>query len=238
MALSTLTSVKTTGGISLADTSQDTALTAALAAAGTAVKSYTKRWLESKSYTWYLSGLGRQELVLPERPVTAIAGVWLDPEGYFGRRDGAFASDTELTDGEDYVLQWDEPQGSASRSGLLLRIGGGVTSAVCYPFTQSGEPGSTLSARLLPSWPRGFGNIKVQATAGYTSIPEDLARACDLLSLWLWQTGPDAGIVPQSESYEEYSVSRALTALYTPQLAPEIGTIAGLLSRYREIVLR
>lgn len=233
MALSDLTALKIALGIAASNTSRDNVLEQALNAADRAIKSYCKRALEYASYTWYLNGSGMPELVLPQRPVVSITSVNLDSRGFFGRGVDAFASDTLLTEGVDYVLKYDDPEGGRSQSGILLRISGGAHPNDSY-FWPAQQPQGTLTARVSPYWPRGIGNVKILAVAGYQTVPEDLAAACHMLAVWLWKNIPRGGVPLGSERFEEYGYSLAVNALRTGTGGPEIGTIRGLLAPYKE----
>jgi hypothetical protein len=160
---------------------------------------------------------------------------WIDPAGYFGfGNNGPFPASTQLTHGTDYVLRIDTTETTpTSKSAVLIRLGGGPFGS--YPFFW-GEGGlrrsrGTLTAQPLPSWPAGFGNIKVIYTPGYATIPDDLAMACNQLAIWGWENIPTGGLTLTSEGYEGYS--RSLSGSLGS--APDLGTTRQILSRFREI---
>ena len=88
----------------------DDKLTTMLRGAEDAVRAHCGRDLtdgfESKSRTYYppMAELGTTRIALPERPVTAVTSVHIDATGYFGVPSGAFSSDTEQTNGTQYVI--------------------------------------------------------------------------------------------------------------------------------------
>jgi len=83
---------------------------------------------------------GQQELQLGRLPVRTIHSLYEDTSGYFGKKTGAFAAATELTEGDDFVAEY-HLDGYAP-SGLLHRING--------------------------SWSTTPGSIKIDVTCGYS----------------------------------------------------------------------
>ena len=133
--------------------------------------------------------------------------------------------------GNNFALVVDGEQ--KSNRGLLRRVGGfGPWSGFMgtYPLGL-GSGGGKLSSYRLPCWSRGYGNIKVQYSAGYheDSIPADLQFAATTLSAFMLSTQPK-GLPLQSESLGAYSYS-----VLTGSEVPEIGTVRGILTRYREV---
>lgn len=52
-------------------------------------------------------------------------------------------------------------------------------------------------ARACP-WPEGAGNFRVQYTAGYTTVPEDVQEACaELVASWFQQRGRDLSLASE-----------------------------------------
>jgi hypothetical protein len=241
MALSTIAAVKTLLGIG--NTDQDALLTQLLTAADAAVKTYIRRgkartafanWPETGADTAFLSGHGKQDLILPYWPVTAVASVYLDPTGYFGDGSGAFAAGTLLSAGSDYVLVRDD--GSASVSGRLRKLSGPGSMVFddhgWWPPSGSSGP-LALNGYTKPVWTAGAGNIKVTFTAGYASVPADLADAVNQLCVFRYANRKSAGPM-QSEGLGDYHYALASQSLGT---APELGTMRQLLARYREICI-
>src|SRR4051812_33662528 len=121
MALTTLDQIKSY--LNVADSSQDTWLANLQGAAEAIVRRYTQKDFDSKSYVDFLSGNNTQRLTLRQTPVTALASVHLDSDGRFGKGPApVFDSTSLLTDGVDYVLDWDRASGTQSKSGILFRI--------------------------------------------------------------------------------------------------------------------
>ncbi len=65
-------------------------------------------------------------LAVPEIPLRSITTLYHDRGAYAGDQSGDFDSDTELTAGTDYYVDWDENTGSSTsicRSGHVVLIG-------------------------------------------------------------------------------------------------------------------
>lgn len=97
---------------------------------------------------------------------------------------------------------------------------------------EASEDNSGLLVALGGEWPRGMGNIKVVYTAGYATMPLDLELAANQL-VALVRSGTDKGGPLQSETIGKYAYT--LLAGHVPGVAPEIGTIRGILNGYREV---
>lgn len=173
--------------------------------------------MSAQSRTEYYTGQGTQKLVLKSRPVytTPTIQVFLDTNGFFGSTSGAFGSTRELTYGEDFALQIDQPDGT-SRSAILYRI------RDVWPMQAARQVGY-LSTFALPT----YGAIKVIYTAGYTvdNLPPVFRLAVNLLIANMRNIFPlGAGIT--SESYEGRSLAFAnenrayLLSLVRPILLP------------------
>lgn len=190
------------------------------------IETYCKRTFAQATYTEYYSGRNEEKLVLRQRPVTAVLNVWEDPTGYFGQASGAFASTTLLVNATDYVLDYDDgvPQ---SNSGLLIRLRGAFAN-LAWPYWPIAQAGSfrPLSASPLPRWFWGRGNIKVQYTAGYATIPSDLQSAANMLVAWMIENVPQGNEI-SSESMGAYS--------YSISTSPALGGVRQILSRYKEL---
>lgn len=244
MALTSLASVKLL--LSITDASQDALVTACVDAAQAAVKNYIRRgkatqafssWPESGTDTEYYSGQDNAALVLRYYPVTSLASIYLDDDGYFGQGTDPFPSSTLLTAGSDYAIVLDD--GAGSVSGRVLRLGGigsGGTGGE-YGWWPPGWGFTTpmgslaMSGRRPAVWPAGKGNLKVTYTAGFTTIPSDLSYATAQLAVWLWRAAPHGGQTATSESFLDANYSLAAI-----QSVPDLGTIRQLLSKYRDVV--
>jgi hypothetical protein len=213
-------------------------LQAALDAADEAIRRYTMRNVldEQTIATLYLSGNGIEDLILPHYPVTSIDAVYLDSNGYFGKRAGAFPASSQILEGTDWVIVQDgDGTGPASKGGLLRRIAGGSGSVTSLSLLDGSGWGwgswgrGRLAARQAPFWYRGYGNVKItNLKAGFNPVPADLSQACNELACWFLKYTVTGGRVLTSESLAGYSY--ALAGL---QNRPELGETRSLLARYR-----
>jgi len=117
--LATRASLKLYLGIDASDTSQDDLLDALIDYASERIESHCGRKFASEALTEYLDGTGTSRLVLSRRPVTALTGVYEDPDRVFG-------ADTEI-DSADLVLHpekgiVDRPGGVFARGRRNLKI--------------------------------------------------------------------------------------------------------------------
>ena len=152
-----------------------------------------------RSRTEYYNGTGTQKLPLKSRPVftTPTIQCWVDRYGFYGQTDDSFESEeSELTYGNEFVLQVDQDDGT-SRSGILLRR----NRFWLKRFVR--EPGY-----LSPYVDDPHGNVKVTYTAGYDldNLPMVLRAATIKLVAsirYLFPLGMELG----SESYQERSIS-------------------------------
>ena len=215
MALTTLADLKTYLGIT--DTSEDDLLNLLIADADAAILGYLDRAIEQASLTEYYSGDGTTNLLLQQRPVTTITSVHVDAAGYAGQGSGAFDSTTEWTAGTDFYAQ--SVVENESNTGNIIAIKGPGT------FTADHQP------MTWGEWPRGTGNIKVVYTAGYSTVPSDLAAACRILVAWM-RSSRENGMPVKSEKLGSYSYT-----LLEDTGIPELATIRGLCNRYRNMVL-
>lgn len=169
--------------------------------------------------TEYYGGEGNANLILRQWPASNPT-VWEDEMGYFGRGTNAFASVTQLTEGINYVLRYDQTGGGASNSGILERLNG------VWPGGRTRDSWS-LAAYPVP----GRGNIKVRYTVGWDAAPGDLSLAA-LLALARIRNSRAYGEALAQERYEDYSYQLAKPMQQNPNgfLGGEIGAI---LARYR-----
>lgn len=217
MALTTLAQIKAFQGIT--GTASDAQLSALLLAADPILKAYLGRDIESTSYTQFYSGTNTKHLVLRQRPVTAVTNVWVDNNGNFGSGTG-FDSTTLLTAGTDYALQYDQDS-TTSRSGILVRINTTWPEVFLnYTF-----------GRLVRETGPALGNIKVQYTAGYTTIPMDLQYAVSMIVAYMKRTAASAANL-SAERIGEYSYE-IMPGRWLHGIA-ELSTAFQILSRYKE----
>lgn len=191
------------------------------------IQDYTKQKLEQDTYTEYYSGNNQRDLVLRQIPVQEIINLWFDVNGLYGDGPNAFPSSSLLTLGTQYVLVKDSG-GVESFRGIARRIGGTTGGWLGYYPTNyySGK----LAATRLPVWPFGEGNIKVEYTAGFASIPESIQAAVVMLVAWFVRSMPLGGPL-SSENLGSYSYSMGSGLIGT---APEMGTVRQMLGPYRD----
>lgn len=227
MALCTLADVKIP--LNITGSALDTQLQFCLDSADKAIKDYLHRNIESATYTHYFDGPGHMDLLLRERPVTSITSVFIDRTGYYGQGQNAFAANTQLTSGVDYMLVKDSREGDWSDSGILRRCYGGSASQWGFAFQ------GTLMTGFRPiSWPRGLGNIKVVYVAGYATVPTPLRTACAFYAGYLYRTGEKQGEQFLEERLAEYSYELMnSTANYKKH--PELGRMRQMLARYKDV---
>jgi hypothetical protein len=219
MSLASVSDAKDELGIAAAITTYDARLARLLDQASAAIESYCKRTFAAASRFEYYSGDDSQVLILRNTPVQSIANLWLDSTGYFGDGASAFASATLLVAGTDYALARDNASDDeTSRSGIVRRLNG------TWPAIQEQQAGMITRTRGA-----GHGNIKVEYTSGYGTIPGDVSLAC--LTMVRDIFGGHVGM--QQESYEDYSYTRLAAA----EQAKMIGSVASLLAPHKKWVL-
>lgn len=124
----------------------------------------------NEAYFRYESSAITDELQVQHIPIRSVSSLYVDYDGRFGKRSGAFASDTLKTEGEDYWPRYDI-QDSA---GNLLCRDGIILSTGRWPTT----PGSvkiTYVAGYSASEFTGLGYI-VDATPIYEAVINEAAR--------------------------------------------------------------
>jgi len=118
---------------------------------------------ESQAYWERESGRSGVELQVQHLPIRSISAIYVDVDGRFGQKSGAFASGTQKTAGTDYWMTYD---GNDS--------------------TGTGYCGDGI-IRSFGIWPTEPGSIKIVYTAGYT--PEELRGQDDILDASpIWST--------------------------------------------------
>jgi hypothetical protein len=147
MALFNLTELKSY--LAITGTDEDDQLQFIVDGVNQAAVEQLEREIESAEGTEYYDGHDDKLLILRRRPVTAVAGVWVDPTGYAGQGANAFASTTEWTAGRDFFIR----------------------------STDENEDNGAIIESISRVWPFGRMNIKVTYTAGYSVVPDDLKLA-------------------------------------------------------------
>lgn len=216
MALTTTTKVQTLLGVRAG---QQLARWDALRVASEAVvEQYCKRKFESASYTEYLDGAGRRFLPLRRRPVTALTTVSLASRGTYGQ--GAVLNPyVALTDGVDYALHLKAT--STGDTGIVVKLNG------VWPEHPGYAKVNTLSWEREP----GLGNVKVEYTAGFATVPEDVQMAVAMISGYMYRTARRGGM-DYSERLGDHSYMIPMERI---RHAPELGSARQILSRYREM---
>ena len=144
--------------------------------------------------------------------------VWNNDSGFWGDAAGAINTTlNQLTEGSDYALKRDMPDGSGSKTAKLFRINGVWQGW----YSRDARALSTYSSS-------GWGNFMVQATYGFSLVPNDLEMACVRMVASL-RNSKTYGQMIQSEGYDGYNVQ---FADLTKALALD-KTVARTLARYR-----
>lgn len=194
---------------------------ALLPAAEQAVKTYLQRDIEQQNYTEYLTGNDKQRICLRQTPVLSITNLWVNDSGYFGMNaNSPFDASTLLTQGQHYVLDIDQPDGS-SKSGIVFRIGS------IWPIIAR----LVATNLLAPFQGPCLGNIKVEYIAGYAIIPNDLQFAVALTAKFMQRTINYGGMMLESERLGDY----AYGLLTNPAFMQQAGSILNILGRYKEV---
>jgi hypothetical protein len=157
--------------------------------------------------------------------------VYEDEQGYAGSGSNAYQSPTQLYYGQDYCF-W-KPKSTAvimpyqgapitCGTGYLARIRG----VFWKPWTNSGG--------LAPFAGIGSGNVLVNYTAGYETVPGGIQQAC-LEAVAKIRASRPLGYPLKSEHYEEYG--------YDAELPKDLnlgwlsGTSAATLLRYKNLAV-
>ncbi len=231
------------------DVSQDQYLSTLIFIADRAVKLHVKQELETQPYIEYQDGSGSQFLTTMQRPVWGIQNIWLDPGGLGGQAPNSFAANSALNPGVDFYLKIDNSKYYRSDSGIIYRMGGGLISTIAY-MPWNWRRGS-LTAKLAPPWPAGWGNIKIAYTAGYglgagdppngtlppgTTLPMDLTHAANMVCAWLRATVP-VGTAIDVESNAESANAIMEGAMKGGDAPPQLASAVGILRHYRELAI-
>jgi hypothetical protein len=217
MALTTLTSVKTQGGIAIGDTGRDAQLRSLIDGVTSLVKQHLNRDLESTNYVEYYSGNGTPLLLLNQYPVTAVSLVCVDDQGYFGTAPGRFAPSLNLVEGVDFALM--SGGNGPGSSGFLRRIG----------TTWHRPPARAFGVLSnLPGIPNG--NIQVQYTAGFLVIPSAITMAVNALVL-KQASQASLGGAASAMSYEDAHIS----FFSSYDAATLLGSIESTLAHFQSI---
>lgn len=196
----------------------DASVELALSAASTAAVKYCGREFEEDTVTEYYDGNGYPELPLKRFPISSVSSVYLDTNGWYGQNSSGFASNTQLTAGTQYVVDYD-------KSALML-----VSYSQTWPWSAQGS--GWLYAGLMRrgaswiAWPKWPGCVKVTYTAGYSlaTMPKDLISAVCSMANYVLISADGGGMITTSTSYIDVSagsgfIHEALARGNVPALA-------------------
>lgn len=193
----------------------DTKLQLILDSVESAIEQWCKRTFAEDTYTEFYDGGGGKLLSLDHRPATAITGLWVDQDGYYGSPADAFPDSGEWIEGTDFAMKRSDQ--SEKNGSLLVALRG--TGNIAFGY-----------------FPCGDGNIKVTYTAGYDPIPDDLALATWLLGMSV-RNAADNGVAGalQSETQGRYSYT-ILASGQADFAGEELSRARSILRNYREVV--
>lgn len=215
MPLVNLDEVKDMLGVTSSD--RDTQYAALIPAVERLVKNWTRNQFARATYTEYLTGNGRREILLRHRPVASITTVHVNDTGRYGDGPGSFDADALLTAGTDYSLKRDWTTETTGDSGILVRHNG------VWPMVSAVSQFGYLSSEPGPS----YGNIKVVYVAGYDPIPEDVKWA--IAQIIEWFRSFNLGI--EKERIGDYMVEYSLAKF---DAGSDMAGPRRILSQYRE----
>lgn len=177
----------------------------------------------SASQTVYLDGNGEQRVTCPRTPIQSIITLCVDPNGNYGKTTGAFDSSLNLTEGDGYVLKYDDPfNPTYSRSGIIERIG------TVWPISRF-RPRDSLS--FMPEPCRGC--IKLVGNFGYMIVPTPIKRAVWDMATLARQSALHGGRMFTSQSGEGYS--RSFGGLEDD--AKRINSVSKIVAAYKRYVV-
>lgn len=226
MALITLDELLTTIGIFNATPEQRSRYDLLRLGVEAAIKSYCKWGLEQVAgQIDYYDGNGYLDLPLRFPYVSSVANVWFDPTGFYGTGSNAFSSSTLLTQGRDYSPVF--LSAGNAKNGIIRRLSSPLNWFWPSDWIYWGQPGG-LAYVQGPYWPTGLGNLKVEYTYGFSTIPDDIKLAV-ATAVSIIQNTTKYGYPTQSESLADYSYSLAISR------DAEFGTVRQLLGAYRDL---
>ena len=200
MSLITLSDLKTFLGVS--GTSEDAKLEIIRQGVEAAVERFCQRRFAQQQYTELYDGTGTERLYLDHRPVVSVAEVRVASGLYGGvGHDDAFPDSGVWTQNEDFIL----------------------------PRTDESEQNMGLLVAVNAVWPLGVANVKVTATCGYSTIPQDVQLACYLMAATVRQAA-EKGTPVASERIGDYSYQLLATGT-----TDELVRARRLLTPYREV---
>ena len=180
----------------------------------------------SSEQTEYYSGAGFASIPLRRRPATAVANVWLDGGGRFGQGVDAFPASSLLTSGEDYYVETLEER---KDNPSLLHYAGAA-----YLSDERDVSLGGLDAQFGAGWPIGTGNVKVQYTAGWTAVPNDIRLAIYTLAGMVKKGAEQQTGILKSERFGRYAYQ--LMSAGDEGETPGIGTVRSIFTSWKEPV--
>jgi hypothetical protein len=225
-ALTTLEALKTFLKIPETTNTRDDQLNQLIQSVSEAARKIANREFNSAERTEYYDGNGSEHIYLRQRPVTAVGGLWLDANGYYGQAPNGFADpDTRMTPGTDFYAENLESN-ERNPSRLVL-----ITNPWAFGILNQTAPiGEYVHAR----WPYGRGNLKVTYTAGYRDIPDDLEMAVHQFCADLLNN--PSGIPLRSEQLGRYAYTR-MTGQEQKGTSSELMNARSILASYTECAL-
>src|ERR1700734_1461013 len=161
--------------------------------------------------------------------------VFVNANGYWGTNPQGFPTNVNpLVPGVQCGLFVDgtDPSGAPiSNRSLLTRLCGGGGYLSGY-FPQPYMGGGKLAAYSGSVWEHGQGNVQVIYSAGFSTVPDDLQYAANMLVANMIRMQPK-GTDLASEGLGSYSYSVLQRSLN----APELGSLSNTLSLYRDVSL-
>ncbi len=211
----TLADLKTHAGIPA--TGADTLLQAYLNAAAAWIDNHTNStFIAGTATAEAYDGNGGKHILLRHRPVLAVSAVAIDGESLDSTLYG-------LTDSCWLGLQ-DYNRGRASSSlGLVLNEGE-------WNYNPRIAPDGGFGGAVDPFWPRGIGNITVDYTYGYSTVPPAVSTACAMLAAYWYSRDASLGVQsishgPTSVTYAaaESAIPMGVRAMLAGYIQPEVG---------------
>lgn len=167
---------------------------------------------------------------------TGVNGVfspvmWWDPAGYGGQPPNAFAQNTQLVLGTQFMLNMDSGSSrKLSMRGTIRRIGGAGQGFIGF-YPENFYSGK-LGAYKMPIWPRGDSNIKMSYTSGFPAYSRELRTlnyCCAMLVAQMVRLQPSGqNLASENMGNYSYSVTQAFDS-------PEMGEIRKMLAKYRDV---
>lgn len=174
-------------------------------------------------------------LQLARLPVRSVSHVYVDYDGRFGDKAGAFAAATEWTSGSDYWVQWDHAK--LCRTGLLRSNGWPIEPGTVKVVYRAGYSPTEFSGYATADATESDGTItckSVNAASIKRAVMCLVGRAFNSAQAYMKKTG--VGWSPGlfgSESLGAYSYSNPNVASFLTMAAEITGEVADMLEEFR-----